>query len=56
MSPPFWVLSFPLGFINVYWPRFYCAYLTSKAGVEVDNANPRRQQEGTEVEAKDLDG
>ena len=34
MSPPFWVLSFPLGFINVYWPRFYCAYLTAKRALK----------------------
>ncbi|CAM9986877.1 unnamed protein product, partial [Ascophyllum nodosum] len=56
MGLPFWVLSIPLGFLNVLWPRFYSVYLIYKAGVEIDLANPRTQTEGNEVSSKDTDG
>lgn len=56
MSPPVWILSVPLGFFNVIWPRFVSLALTSRTGVEVDNANPRKQIEGSEVATKDTGG
>ena len=56
MSPPFWILSVPLGFINVMWPRFVSLFYTAKAGSELDPSNPRQQVEGSEVATKDAGG
>eukprot|EP00904_Undaria_pinnatifida_P007226 jgi/Undpi1/3633/HiC_scaffold_16.g07003.m1 len=56
MSPPIWILSVPLGYVNVMWPRFLSVFLTARAGIELDPTNPRKQVEGGEVASKDDGG
>lgn len=53
---PFWVATIPIGFLNLYYPRFLAVYLTIKKGVTLDNVNPRDQVEGPEVLQKDPSG
>lgn len=52
----FWVMTVPIGFINIMLPRFYAAYQTIKSGVVPDNVNPRQQLEGNDLIQKDPDG
>lgn len=56
MSPPLWIVSVPLGYVNVFWPRFFAAFLTVRTGIELDASNPRKQVEGDELATKDANG
>lgn len=56
MSSHIWILSVPIGFVNLLYPRILALVLCEKSGVKLDNANPRQQVEGKEVAMKDADG